>query len=51
MGGWVVRPEGTLASIAVVTFFKECEVRSEDEHLGGSESREERPGRLRLVRI
>ena len=26
MGGWVVRLEGTLASIAIVTFFKECEV-------------------------
>ena len=53
----MVRLEGALASIA---FFKECEVGSEaqvlfnkslqDEHLGGSDSREERPGKLRSER-
>ena len=60
VGGWVVRLEGALASIAIIAFFKDMryEVRPrsflikafQDEHLGGSESREERPGRLRLER-
>ena len=46
MGGWVVRLEGALASIAIVAFFKECEVYEvrprcflikafQGEHLGG----------------
>ena len=26
VGGWVVRLEGVLASIAIIAFFKECEV-------------------------
>ena len=33
VGGWMVKLEGTLASIAIVAFFKECEVWSEAQVL------------------
>ena len=50
-GDWVVRLEGTLASIAIVVRPRCFLIKAfQDEHLGGSESREERSGRLRLVR-